>query len=228
MSLIYCLEDDHNIREMVIYALKASGFSAQGFESADGFYKAVSLQTPNLAILDIMLPGENGISVLKKIRASKVTKKLPIIMLTAKSDEYDKVTGLDNGADDYITKPFGIMELISRIKALLRRVEDDNNIQEVYYAKNITLNVEKHTVFDKDKKISLTLKEFDLLYQLMKNRGIVLSRDRLLSIVWNMDFEGETRTVDVHVKSIRQKLGDSGNIIETVRGVGYKIGDSKE
>ncbi len=223
MKTIYCVEDDLSVRELVVYALKASGFEATGFEDAPSFYQEMKQQLPDLVLLDIMLPEEDGLSVLKKLKANLLTKHIPVILLTAKSTEYDKVLGLDSGADDYILKPFGVLELISRVKAVLRRTSPLEDSKEIRID-SVLLNREKHTVLVKGSEISLTLKEFELLYYLMSNKDIVLTRDKLLSAIWGYEFEGETRTVDVHIKTLRQKLGESGNLIETVRGVGYKIG----
>ena len=218
--MIYLLEDDESIVKFVIYALNQTGFEAKGFIKPSDFKKAVEEKKPQLALLDIMLPEEDGISVLRWLRSRTDTADLPIIMLTAKASEYDKVAGLDAGADDYIPKPFGTMELISRIKALLRRTKTEDR---VYTAGNVVLNPKAHTVKAEGKEVALTLKEFEMLYLMLKNRGTVFSRDRLLEEIWGYDYDGENRTVDVHIKTLRTKLGDSGAIIETVRGVGYKI-----
>lgn len=223
--MIYCVEDDAGIRELVVYTLKNTGFEAIGFNSAEPFYKELENNLPQLVLLDIMLPGDNGIEILKKIRKDSRTKNIPVIMLTAKSTEYDKVIGLDSGADDYITKPFGMMELVSRIKAVLRRFENDNDSGEVICYKNVRLNPSSYKVFVKDEAIDLTLKEFNVLKMLLENIGTVMTRDILLEKIWGYDFVGETRTVDVHIRTLRAKLGDEGNIIETIRGVGYKVGD---
>ena len=218
--MIYLLEDDESIVKFVIYALNQTGFEAKGFTKPSDFKRAVEEKKPQLALLDIMLPEEDGISVLRWLRSRTDTADLPIIMLTAKASEYDKVAGLDAGADDYIPKPFGTMELISRIKALLRRTKTEDR---VYTAGNVVLNPKAHTVKAECKEVALTLKEFEMLYLMLKNRGTVFSRDRLLEEIWGYDYDGENRTVDVHIKTLRTKLGDSGAIIETVRGVGYKI-----
>ena len=223
--MIYCVEDDAGIRELVVYTLKNTGFEATGFNSAEPFYKELENNLPQLVLLDIMLPGENGIEVLKKIRKDSRTKNIPVIMLTAKSTEYDKVIGLDSGADDYITKPFGMMELVSRIKAVLRRFDNDNDSGEEICYKNVKINLSSYKVFVKDESIDLTLKEFNVLKMLLENIGTVMTRDILLEKIWGYDFVGETRTVDVHIRTLRAKLGDEGNIIETIRGVGYKVGD---
>ena len=218
--MIYLLEDDESIRKFVIYALKQTGMEARGFAIPSDFKRAVENKKPELALLDIMLPEEDGISVLKWLRSRVETAELPIIMLTAKASEYDKVAGLDSGADDYIAKPFGTMELISRIKALLRRTK---TADKVYSAGGVYLNPTKHTVTADGKEVALTLKEFEMLLIMLKNRGTVFSRDRLLEDIWGYDYDGENRTVDVHIKTLRTKLGQNGSIIETVRGVGYKI-----
>lgn len=222
--MIYMLEDECGIRNFVLYALNNSGFEAVGFETPSEFYKAMEKEIPDLLLLDIMLPEEDGISVLKKIRSVKATRKLPVILLTAKGTEFDKVNGLDSGADDYISKPFGTLELISRIKALLRRSYDNDDSDEIIL-KNLTVNPEKHGVYSDGVKINLTLKEYELLLILVKNKGKVFSRDELLKKVWGFDFKGESRTVDVHIRTLRSKLGACGELIETIRGVGYKIGD---
>lgn len=224
-EMIYCVEDDTNIRELVVYALKTAGFQAFGFETAEEFYKGVQKGLPSLVLLDIMLPDEDGMMILKKLRERKDTRKLPVIMLTAKSAEYDKVCGLDNGADDYVTKPFGVMELISRVKAVLRRMEKTAvPEQEALVLGDLQVDEKKHEVHVGEKQIELTFKEFELLAYLMRNQGIVLSRDKILDVIWNYDYEGESRTVDVHIGSLRQKLGPCGELIKTIRGVGYKIG----
>lgn len=225
--MIYCVEDDSNIRELVVYTLESTGMKARGFEDGRKFTEALAFETPELVLLDIMLPGEDGIEILKKLRNSAKTKDIPVIMVTAKGSEYDKVIGLDTGADDYITKPFGMMELVSRIKAVLRRTTREKE-ETKYQIGNLVIDVEKHKVKVDGKSVTLTLKEFELLEKLMKNRHIVLTRDRLLEEIWGYDFSGETRTVDVHVRTLRQKLGDAGELIETVRGVGYRIGGDNE
>ena len=219
--MIYLLEDDASIRDFVIYTLNSQGMEARGFARPSAFWEAVEEQTPSLALLDVMLPEEDGISVLKKLRASARTARLPIIMLTAKGTEYDKVLGLDAGADDYVTKPFGMMELLSRIRALLRRTERNDAL---YRCGQLTVDPGSHTVLVGDREVALTQKEFEVLYLLLKNKGQVLSRERLIEDVWGYAFTGESRTVDVHVRTLRQKLGEAGACIETVRGYGYKIG----
>ena len=219
--MIYLLEDDDSIRELVIYTLNSQGMEARGFARPSAFWEAMGEQTPSLALLDVMLPEEDGISVLKKLRASAHTARLPIIMLTAKGTEYDKVLGLDAGADDYVTKPFGMMELLSRIRALLRRTERNDAL---YRCGQLTVDPGSHTVLVGDREVALTQKEFEVLCLLLKNKGRVLSRERLIEDVWGYAFTGESRTVDVHVRTLRQKLGEAGACIETVRGYGYKIG----
>ncbi len=221
MNKIFIVEDDENIRDLVLYALKANGFDSYGYEQASTFYDALKVHTPNLIILDIMLPDTDGITILKNIRKHESLSNIPVILLTAKSSEYDKVKGLDLGADDYITKPFSVLELISRIKALLRRSNTKKDTTILNY-KNIMLDVNKHIVKVNDIDVYLTLKEFELLHLLISNAGFVLSRDIIMEKVWGFDYEGESRTVDMHIKTLRQKLQES-NIIETVRGVGYKI-----
>ncbi|MBQ8122313.1 MAG: response regulator transcription factor [Ruminococcus sp.] len=225
--MIYLLEDDSGIRSFVTYALNSSGFEAAGFETPSAFYEAMSSTLPDLLLLDIMLPEEDGLSVLRKLRADPATAQLPVIMLTAKSSEFDKVTGLDSGADDYIAKPFGTMELISRIRALLRRSSGSRDSTSISVG-GLTLFPEKHTVSADGSPVALTLKEFELLLFLMRNAGTVFSRDVLLQKIWGYDFSGESRTVDVHIRTLRSKLGSCGELIRTVRGVGYKIGETAD
>lgn len=224
--MIYCVEDDQSIRELIVYTLENSGFAAKGFESGKEMYQALKSESPELILLDIMLPGEDGITILKDIRQHSETSDIPVIMLTAKSTEYDKVIGLDSGADDYITKPFGMMELLARIKAVLRRSGQKHH--EILSYKNVVLDDKAHSVTVEGKPVELTLKEYNLLSLFFKNNGTVLTRDMLLSKIWGYDFDGETRTVDVHIRTLRQKLRQAGadEIIETVRGVGYKVGGS--
>ena len=225
--MIYCVEDDDNIRELVIYTLETTGFPAKGFAEGRSFLKALEEETPELVLLDIMLPEMDGMEILRRLKGSKKTKNVPVIMVTAKGTEYDKVIGLDSGADDYVTKPFGMMELISRIKAVLRRSKKEEKSDELEID-GVVLDSKKHEVTVDGESIVLTLKEFELLELLMNNRNIVLTRDRLLSDIWGYEFAGETRTVDVHIRTLRQKLGSKGNIIETVRGVGYRAGGMHE
>jgi two-component system alkaline phosphatase synthesis response regulator PhoP len=224
MQMIYCVEDDESIRDLVVYALKSNQFEAKGFEDGKSLFAALGETLPNLILLDVMLPGEDGISLLKKLKNSPATASIPVIMLTAKSNEYDKVIGLDSGADDYLPKPFGILELVSRIKAVLRRCPGSGGHDHVLSIQNLTVDYDSRTALVDKQPVILTLKEFELLYYLMKNKDIVLSRDKIMSAVWGFDFEGESRTVDMHIKTLRQKLESAGSLIETVRGVGYKIG----
>jgi len=217
--MIYLLEDDDSIRDLVMYTLSTQSMEVRGFDRPSEFWDAMA-ELPSLVLLDIMLPEEDGLSILKKLRSAPRTARLPVIMLTAKGTEYDKVLGLDAGADDYVSKPFGMMELLSRIRALLRRttVETDS-----YTCGSLTVDAGRHTVTVDGQDVTLTQKEFEVLCLLLKNRGQVLSRDRLIGEVWGYSFAGESRTVDVHIRTLRQKLGDAGGYIETVRGYGYKI-----
>ena len=219
--LIYLVEDDNSIRELVAYTLHSAGFEAEGFERPSAFWRACAERRPDLVLLDLMLPEEDGISILKKLRQAPETARLPILLLTAKSSEYDTVVGLDSGADDYIPKPFRMMELISRIRALLRRTEDDG--AEEYQTGNLYVCPSRHIATVDKKNVNLTLKEYEVLCLLLKNSGTVLSRTQLLNQVWGYEFDGESRTVDVHIRTLRQKLGSAGELVETVRGVGYKI-----
>lgn len=222
--MIYLVEDDSSIRELVCYSLASTGFSATGFETPTDFWLAMGKDTPELVILDIMLPEEDGLSILTKLRAeSSEFKDIPVIILTAKGTEYDKVKALDRGADDYITKPFGVMELIARIKAVLRR--SNHSTEEAFRLRELCVSVNRHTVKIGNEEILLTYKEFELLCLLLENRGIVLNRDKILRKVWGYEFDGENRTVDVHIRTLRSKLGEYGDIIETVRGIGYKISE---
>ena len=225
--MIYCVEDDDNIRELVIYTLETTGLKAKGFAEGAEFMEALAFDTPELILLDIMLPGEDGLAILRKLKNSSKTKDIPVIMVTAKGTEYDKVIGLDSGADDYVTKPFGMMELVSRIKAVLRRSGQTADKADLE-VDGVKMNVKKHEVTVDGQAVTLTLKEYDLLERLMRIRNIVLTRDQLLEDIWGYDFDGETRTVDVHVRTLRHKLGEKGAIIETVRGVGYRIGEAYE
>lgn len=223
--MIFCVEDDMSIRELVSYTLETTGLQTRGFEDGSSMMEALQTVTPDLILLDVMLPGEDGISILKKIKTEQNTRHIPVIMVTAKGSEYDKVVGLDSGADDYVTKPFGMMELVSRVKAVLRRGRQGQSepADDVLTVGGITLDSKKHEVRVGDRKVALTLKEFGLLERLMKNRNVVLTRNQLLTEIWGYDFGGETRTVDVHVRTLRQKLDLQQDIIETVRGVGYRI-----
>ncbi len=222
--MIYCVEDDDNIRELVVYTLDSTGLPAKGFPGGREFEAAVQNELPELVLLDIMLPGEDGISLLRRFRASGATKNIPVIMLTAKGAEYDKVQALDIGADDYVTKPFGMMELVSRIKAVLRRANrSSSGSPDMLEVGSIRMDTRKHLVNVNGQNIDLTLKEFELLNKFMMNTEVVLTREQLLTDIWGYDFNGETRTVDVHVRTLRQKLGAAGDMIQTVRGVGYKL-----
>ena len=224
--MIYLLEDDDSIRELVCYSLEKTGNEARGFALPTAFYSAIEDALPSLIILDVMLPEEDGICVLKKIRSNPKTENIPVIMLTAKSSEFDKVTALDAGADDYIVKPFGVMELVARAKAVLRRSSKESDLDDKFYKHgSLEVCVARREVFSESGFINLTYKEFELLCLLFENKGRVLSRDRLLSEIWGYSFDGENRTVDVHIRTLRQKLGSHGAIIQTVRGVGYKIAD---
>ena len=221
MSLIYIVEDDENIREIEEFALKNEGYRVAGFASAKDFYAAVAEKTPGLIVLDIMLPDEDGLEILKKLRSRAATKTVPIILVTARSTELDKVKGLDQGADDYMTKPFGVMELIARVKALFRRsAEPEGKLLELGC---LRIDEEKHMVYVKDTPCELTYKEYELLKLLMRNAGNVMARDTIMERVWGIDFEGESRTLDMHIKTLRQKLGEAGAMIKTVRNVGYRI-----
>ncbi|MBQ8000932.1 MAG: response regulator transcription factor [Ruminococcus sp.] len=223
--MIYFVEDDDNIRELVVYTLNSTGLEAQGFSTPQKFWAAMEETVPSMVLLDIMLPQEDGLSILQKIRSDKKTKKLPVIILTAKADEYDKVKGFDLGADDYVPKPFGMMELVARIKAVLRRTDSVKETVSEYTVGCLTVSPEKHKVKVNGEKVSLTLKEFEMLCLLLENRGIVLSRDQILNRVWGYSFDGESRTVDVHIRTLRQKLGVAGELVTTVRGIGYTIGE---
>ncbi len=221
--MIFCVEDDNAIRELMIYTLDASGFEAEGFTDGEALFAALKTEKPQLIMLDIMLPGEDGMSILKRLKSSPATAGIPVIMATAKGTEYDKVTGLDSGADDYLAKPFGMMEMVSRVKAVLRRTERGEKAA-VLNMGDLTLNAAAHTVTVNGEGVQLTLKEFEVLKLFMENPGIVFTREHLLQSVWGADFLGETRTVDVHIGTLRTKLGGCGDYIETVRGVGYRMG----
>lgn len=222
MAVIYIVEDDVNIREIERYALKNSGYEVEEFACGADFFRRVSYKVPALVLLDIMLPNEDGLDILAKIRSDKNTRRVPVIMVTAKTSELDKVKGLDLGADDYISKPFGVMELISRVKALLRRAGEGQEQSRISY-ENILIDNDRHAVSVDETPCELTFKEFELLKYLVINRGIVLSRDKIMNQVWGFDYEGETRTVDMHIKTLRQKLGTAGAHIKTVRNVGYMV-----
>ncbi len=220
--LIYCVEDDSGICNMMVYTLNASGFEAKGFPDGTAFFDALTRKKPDLVLLDIMLPGEDGLSILKKLRTQPSTSALPVILATAKGTEYDKVFGLDMGADDYLVKPFGMMEMVSRVKAVLRRTVPKEETKLLCIGE-LEINYAEHTVSVSGERITLTLKEYELLKLFMENPGRVFSRERLLSLIWDSDYMGETRTVDVHIGTLRTKLGKSGDRIGTVRGVGYRL-----
>ena len=224
--MIWCVDDDNTIRDIEVYTLTQTGFEAKGFADGISMLEALKTEKPELIVLDIMLPGKDGVEVLKKIRSNPETRKIPVIMATAKGIEMDKIQGLDTGADDYLVKPFGVMEMVSRIKAVLRRCESDEK-EEVLTVGEITLSDKEHLVTVNGKKVALTFKEFEILKLFMQSPGIVFSRDKLLSEVWGVDYLGESRTVDMHIKTLRQKLGDVGSRIETVIGVGYKMEGKK-
>ena len=222
--MIYLLEDDESIRNFVCYALNNSGYESKGFERPSEFWAAMEKELPSLLLLDIMLPEEDGLSILKKLRDKPKTANMPVIMLTAKSTEYDKVVGLDSGADDYISKPFGMMELMSRIKAILRRTSREADHSE-YTVGELYVCPDKHIVQVSGRDVTLTFKEFELLCLMIQNRGTVFTRDKILQKIWGFEFDGENRTVDVHIRTLRTKLGVAGEYIETVRGIGYKVMD---
>lgn len=221
--MIYLLEDDASIRKLVTYTLNSQGMEAQGFEYPSQFWSAMEQQRPSLILLDIMLPEEDGLHILKRLRTTPSTTRLPVIMLTAKGTEYDKVIGLDLGADDYIAKPFGMMELTARIRAALRHTAPPAEDEQKYLCGPISLNAKRHLVQVNGREITLTLKEFQVLELLIEHPGSVLSREHLLSTVWGYEFDGASRTIDVHIRTLRQKLEEAGGLIETIRGVGYRM-----
>ncbi len=223
--MIYCVEDDAAIRDIEVYALRSTGFEAEGLGSGEELFAAIKKRMPELIILDVMLPGEDGLEILKRIRFSALTRAVPVIMATARGEEYDKITGLDAGADDYLVKPFGMMEMVSRVRAVLRRSGGGQSAKEGARLSlgPLSLDTESHTVSVDGRPVTLTLKEFELLRTLLARPGVVFTRDRLLSEVWGTDYDGETRTVDVHIRTLRQKLGEAGALIGTVRGVGYRM-----
>ena len=223
--MIYFLEDDPSIRKLVIYTLNSQGMEAEGFELPSQFWAAMERQLPSLVLLDLMLPEEDGLHILKRIRAGASTARLPVILITAKGTEYDKVVGLDGGADDYIAKPFGMMELMARIRTALRHAGGREEQEPVYRLGGLYVDPARHIVRDGERDVALTLKEFQLLCLLLEHRGTVFTRDQLLNTIWGYEFDGASRTVDVHIRTLRQKLGESGGCIETVRGVGYKIAE---
>lgn len=225
--MIYLLEDDDSIRKLVVYTLESQGYRAEGFARPSAFWRAMDTALPELVLLDIMLPEEDGLSILRRLRASGTTKNLPVIMLTAKNTEYDKVIGLDNGADDFISKPFGMMEMMARVRAVLRRTSPAEDTLTEFTVGELYVCPPKRLIQVDGKDVSLTHKEFELLCLLLDNRGRVLTRDVIMDKIWDSDFDRETRTVDVHVRTLRSKLGSAGSYIETVRGMGYKIGEVK-
>ena len=220
--MIWCVEDDSSIRDIEVYALTSVGFEAKGFEDGDSFWNALQTQQPDLVVLDVMLPGKDGVTLLKMMKNSQEFSQIPVIMATAKGSEYDKIQSLDLGADDYLVKPFGIMEMVSRVKAVLRRCKP---VKETKLLKldGLVLNPDEHTVTVDGERIVLTYKEYELLYLFLSQPGIAFTREQLLSSVWNTEYLGETRTVDMHIRTLRQKLGEYGNMIETVRNVGYRL-----
>ena len=222
--MIYILEDDASIRKLVVYTIQSQGMEAEGFERPSQFWEALEQKTPELVLLDIMLPEEDGLQVLKRLRSLPATKGVPIIMLTAKSTEYDKVLGLDEGADDYVAKPFGMMELMARVRAALRRGGESSAPPPVYELGELMVDPGRHLVQVNGESVALTLKEFQLLCLLLEHRDAVFTRDQLLNTIWGYDFDGASRTVDVHIRTLRQKLGTAGSYIQTIRGIGYKIG----
>ena len=224
--MIYLLEDDDSIHKLVIYGLESQGYEAQGFELPSLFWKAMGKQLPELILLDIMLPEEDGLTILQKLRSASATKKIPVIMLTAKNTEYDRVIGLDNGADDFVSKPFGMMELVARVRAVLRRTEPASSSTE-YQVGPLYVSPERHIVKVNGQDVTLTYKEFEILCLLLENEGVVLTRSVLMDRIWGCEFERENRTLDVHIRTLRAKLGEAGSCIETVRGVGYKLEGSK-
>ena len=222
MSLIYILEDDKNIQEIESYAIKGNGYDVRVFDDAEAFDRGMQEMKPDLLLLDVMLPGEDGLSILKRLRANNDTKEMPIILVTAKDSEIDTVRGLDLGADDYITKPFGVMELMSRIKAIMRRIKPTSDDMVLKY-KNIYLDQERRRCLVDEENVELTFKEYELLRLFLSNLGIVLTRETIMETVWGTDFMGESRTVDMHIKTLRRKLKEAGSLIITVRNVGYKL-----
>ena len=222
--MIWCVEDDPSIREIEVYALNSTGLEARGFADGAEFWEALQKDTPDLVLLDVMLPGEDGVSILKRLRADERWREIPVIMATAKGTEFDKVQSLDLGADDYITKPFGMMEMVSRVKAVLRRSQPKQAVSSLKL-KGLTLDEAQHTVTIDGQRVVLTYKEYELLKYLLNNKGMALTRENIIINVWGYDFEGESRTVDMHIKTLRQKLGEAGAVIKTVRNVGYRVGE---
>ena len=220
--MIWCVEDDPSIRDIEVYALSSTGFEARGFEDGDSFWDALQSEKPELVVLDVMLPGRDGVTLLKMMKASEELREIPVIMATAKGSEYDKIQSLDLGADDYLVKPFGIMEMVSRVKAVLRRCRPKTS-NSLLKLDGLVLNPGEHTVSIDGERIALTYKEYELLHLFLSQPGIAFTREQLLSNVWNTEYFGETRTVDMHIRTLRQKLGSYGHIIETVRNVGYRL-----
>ena len=220
--MIWCVEDDPSIREIEVYALNSTGLEARGFADGEEFWKALEGETPELVLLDVMLPGEDGVAILKRLRDQERWRDIPVIMATAKGTEFDKVQSLDLGADDYITKPFGMMEMVSRVKAVLRRSQPKQSLSSLKL-KGLTLDESQHTVTIDGERVVLTYKEYELLRLFLSHPGMAFSREQLLQTVWNTDYAVETRTVDMHIRTLRQKLGDYGRYIETIRGVGYRL-----
>ncbi len=224
MNTVFCVEDDANIRELIAYTLTSAGFEVEGFENGNAFFKRLASQAPDVVLLDIMLPDMDGMEILKKLRSDESKNNVCVIMLTAKSERMDKIRGLDTGADDYITKPFDVLELISRVKAVLRRTQRKSEETHELCFDQIRLDHKKRVVYVSGGEISLTYKEYELLHMLLAAKGDVVTRETIISKIWGTDFEGESRTLDVHIRTLRQKLGEAGNHIDTVRNVGYKIG----
>lgn len=220
--MIWCVEDDASIRDIEVYALQSTGFEARGFEDGTSFWEALKTEKPELVVLDVMLPGMDGAKLLRRMKASAETREIPVIMATAKGAEYDKIQSLDMGADDYLVKPFGVMEMVSRVKAVLRRCRP-KQVEHLLKTGGLTVNLDEHTVTVDGKRVPLTYKEFELLRLFLSHPGMAFTRDQLFNEIWGMDYCGETRTVDVHIRTLRQKLGDYGKMIETVRNVGYRL-----
>lgn len=220
--MIFCVEDDASIRDIEVYTLQSTGFEAEGFADCAAFFAALKTKTPQLVLLDVMLPGEDGVAILKKLKASDKTRGIPVIMATAKGAEFDKIVSLDLGADDYLVKPFGMMEMVARVKAVLRRAAPKTDPQ-ILSLGGLTMHTGEHIVTANGVRVTLTLKEYEMLKLFLSHPGLVFTRDQLLSEIWGMDYDGETRTVDVHIRTLRQKLGACGACIETVRGVGYRM-----
>ena len=220
--MIFCVEDDASIRDIEVYALRSTGFEARGFADGDSFLNALAQETPELVVLDVMLPGMDGLALLRRMKASPALRDIPVVMATAKDAEYDKIQGLDQGADYYLTKPFGVMELVSCVRAVLRRARPQAKDDAALRAGDVALHPDEHTVTVHGARVQLTYKEFELLRLFLAHPGMVFTREKLMEIIWGMDYLGETRTVDVHIRTLRQKLGERGDCIQTVRGVGYR------